>query len=170
MVSLRCKMIVQQELDRIGIPYLSVNLGSVETESSIPCNQMEELKESLKRVGLEILEDKKNILIDKIKLAINELIQSGEDATRVNYSDFLSEKLDYDYTYLSNIFSEAEGITIQQYIIALKIERVKEFLLYDELSLTEISDRMNYSSVSHLSNQFKKVTGLSPSSFYQSKK
>ncbi|WP_305673141.1 AraC family transcriptional regulator, partial [Algoriphagus sp.] len=118
MVSLRCEMIVQQELDRIGIPYLSVNLGFVETESSIPCNQMEELKESLKRVGLEILEDKKNILIDKIKLAINELIQSGEDATRVNYSDFISEKLDYDYTYLSNIFSEVEGITIQQYIIA----------------------------------------------------
>lgn len=170
MVSLRCKMIVQQELDRIGIPYLSVNLGSVETENSIPCTQMEELKESLKRVGLEIIEDKKNILIDKIKLAINVMIQSNEEATRINYSDFISEKLDYDYTYLSNIFSEAEGITIQQYVIALKIERVKEFLLYDELSLTEISDRMNYSSVSHLSNQFKKVTGLTPSTFYQLKK
>jgi AraC-like DNA-binding protein len=170
MVSLRCKMIVQQELDRIGIPYLSVNLGSVEAESSIPCTQMEELKESLKRVGLEILVDKKNILIDKIKHTINEMIQFKEETTRVNYSDFISEKLDYDYTYLSNIFSELEGITIQQYVIALKIERVKEFLLYDELSLTEISDRMNYSSVSHLSNQFKKVTGLSPSSFYRLKK
>lgn len=170
MVSLRCKMIVQQELDRIGIDYLSVNLGSVETENRIPCTQMEELKESLKRVGLEILEDKKSILVDKIKLAIIKMIQSNEEATRINSSDFISEKLEYDYTYLSNIFSKEEGITIQQYIITLKIERVKEFLLYDELSITEISDRLNYSSVSHLSNQFKKITGLSPSSFYQLKK
>lgn len=170
MVSLRCKMIVQQELDRIGIPYLSVDLGMVETDNSITSDQIEELGESLKRVGLEILEDKKNILIDKIKLVIIEMIQNNEELTRVNYSDFISKKLDYDYTYLSNIFSEAEGVTIQQYIIEHKIERVKEFLLYDELSITEISDRMNYSSVSHLSNQFKKITGLTPSLFYQLKK
>lgn len=163
-------MIVQQELDRIGIPYLSVDLGMVKTENIITSDQIEELRKSLQRVGLEILEDKKNILIDKIKIVIIEMIQHNEEVMKVNYSDFISNKLDYDYTYLSNIFSEAEGITIQKYIITHKIERVKEFLLYDELSLSEISDRMNYSSVSHLSNQFKKITGLTPSLFYQLKK
>lgn len=170
MICLRCKMIVQQELDRIGIPYLSVDLGMVKTENIITSDQIEELRKSLQRVGLEILEDKKNILIDKIKIVIIEMIQHNEEVMKVNYSDFISNKLDYDYTYLSNIFSEAEGITIQKYIITHKIERVKEFLLYDELSLSEISDRMNYSSVSHLSNQFKKITGLTPSLFYQLKK
>lgn len=170
MICLRCKMIVQQELDRIGIPYLSVDLGMVKTENIITSDQIEELRKSLQLVGLEILEDKKNILIDKIKVVIIEMIQHNEEVMKVNYSDFISNKLDYDYTYLSNIFSEAEGITIQKYIITHKIERVKEFLLYDELSLSEISDRMNYSSVSHLSNQFKKITGLTPSLFYQLKK
>lgn len=170
MVSLRCKLIVQQELSRIGIPYLSVNLGSVETENLIPCDQIEVLRKSLKKVGLEILENKKSILIDKIKNVIIEMLQFKEELKGVNYSDFISKKLDYDYTYLSNIFSEEEGITIQQYIITHKIERVKEFLLYDELSLKEISEVLNYSSAAHLSNQFKKTTGMSPSLFYQSEK
>lgn len=170
MVSLRCKLIVQQQLDRIGINYLSIDLGVVETENTIPCGQIEELKKSLQIVGLEILEDRKSILIDKIKTGIIEMIHCNKDELRVNHSDFISQKVGYDYTYLSNIFSEVEGITIQQFIILHKIEKVKELLLYGELSLTEISHRMNYSSVSHLSTQFKKVTGLTPSFFNQLKK
>ena len=163
-------MIVQQQLDRIGIQYLTIDLGIVETENPIPIDQMDELKKSLQLVGLEILENKKSILIDKIKNGIIEMIHCNKEELRVNHSDFISNKVGYDYTYLSNIFSEVEGITIQQFIISHKIEMVKELLLYDELSLTEISYQMNYSSVSHLSNQFKKVTGLTPSFFNQLKK
>jgi len=163
MVSLRCKLIVQQELEKLGIPYLSVELGMVETKDSISEQQQTNLNLSLKRVGLEILEDKRSILIDKIKSVIIEMVHYHEELPKSNYSDYISEKLGYDYTYLSNIFSEVKGITIQQFIIIHKIERVKEMLLYDELNLTEISYRLNYSSVSHLSNQFKKITGLTPS-------
>ena len=170
MVSLRCKLIVQQQLDRIGIPYLSIDLGVVETENNIPSYQINELRKSLQLVGLEILENKKSILIDKIKNVIVEMIHYNEEVLRVNYSDFISNKVGYDYTYLSNIFSELEGITIQQFIIKHKIEKVKELLLYDELSLTEISHRMNYSSVCHLSFQFKKITGYTPTFFHQLKK
>lgn len=170
MVSLRCKLIVQQQLDRIGISYLSIGLGVIETENMIPRNQIEELRKSLHIVGLEILEDKKSILIDKIKSGIIEMIHCSKDELKVNHSDFISEKVGYDYTYLSNLFSEIEGITIQQFIILHKIEKVKELLLYNELSLTEISHSMNYSSVSHLSTQFKKVTGLTPSYFSRVKK
>lgn len=165
MVSLRCKLIVQQQLERIGIPYLSIDLGVVETENIIPSLQLDELRKSLQLVGLEILENKKSILIDKIKNVIIEMIHYNKEELRVNHSDFISKKVGNDYTYLSNIFSEVEGITIQQFIIIHKIEKVKELLLYGELSLTEISHRMNYSSVSHLSTQFKKVTGLTPSYF-----
>lgn len=163
MVSLRCKLIVQQELEKLGIPYLSVELGMVETKDPISEQQQTNLNLSLKRVGLEILEDKRSILIDKIKNVIIEMVHYHEELPKSNYSDYISEKLGYDYTYLSNIFSEVKGITIQQFIIIHKIERVKEMLLYDELNLTEISYRLNYSSVSHLSNQFKKITGLTPS-------
>lgn len=170
MISLRCKLIVQQQLDRIGIQYLSIDLGMVVTAQPIPIDQIAELKKSLQLVGLEILEDKKSILIDKIKNGIIEMIHCSKDELRVNHSDFISKKVGYDYTYLSNIFSEVEGITIQQFIILHKIEKVKELLLYGELSLTEISHKMNYSSVSHLSTQFKKVTGLTPSFFNQLKK
>jgi AraC-like DNA-binding protein len=170
MVSLRCKLIVQQQLDRIGIPYLSIELGMVETEGSITSYQIDELRKSLQIVGLEILENKKSILIGKIKNVIEEMIQYKEEVLKVNYSDSISKKVGYDYTYLSNIFSEVEGITIQQFIIIHKIEKVKELLLYDELSLTEISYRMNYSSVCHLSSQFKKITGQTPSLFHQSHK
>lgn len=115
--------------------------------------------------GLELLDDKKSILIERIKSVIIEMIHYSDEVPKVNYSDYISQKLDYDYTYLSNVFSEVKGTTIQQFIINHKIEKVKELLLYDELNLTEISYRLHYSSVAHLSNQFKKVTGLSPTFF-----
>jgi AraC-like DNA-binding protein len=160
-------MIVQQELDRLGIDYLSVDLGRVITENSITSLQIEELRERLQHVGLELLEDKKSILIDKIENVIIEMIMSTEVVPKVNHSEFISKMLGYDYTYLSNIFSEVKGITIQQFIIIKKIEKVKELLLHRELSLTEISYKTNYSSVSHLSYQFKKITGQTPSFFKQ---
>jgi AraC-like DNA-binding protein len=115
------------------------------------------------------MDDKRVVLIEKIKNVITEMIHYSDEVPKMNYSDFISEKLDYDYTYLSNLFSEIKGITIQQFIIVHKIERAKELLLYDELNLTEISYKLNYSSVAHLSNQFKKITGLSPTHFKQLK-
>ena len=132
--------------------------------------QHERLKKNLLRSGLELLDDKKSILIERIKNVIIELIHYSDEIPKVNYSDYISEKLNYDYTYLANIFSEVNGISIQQFIILHKIERVKELLLYNELNLTEISYKLNYSSVAHLSNQFKKITGLSPSFFRKLKK
>lgn len=169
MVSLRCKMIVKEELSKLGIPYVMIDLGVVEIPGNITESHRERLKANLLKSGLELLEDKKAILIEKIKNVITEMIHYVDEVPRVNYSDYISEKLNYDYTYLSNVFSEVKGITIQQYIIINKIERVKELLLYDELNLTEISYKLHYSSVAHLSNQFKKVTGLSPSFFKQLK-
>lgn len=163
MVSIRCKMVVKSELDKLGLHYLKVDLGEVELKETITDEQREQLKLALAKSGLELMDDKKAILIEKIKNVIIEMIHYGEELPKTNFSDYLSEKLDYDYTYLSNLFSEVAGITIEHYIIAHKIERVKELLLYDELNLTEISYRLNYSSVAHLSNQFKKVTGLTPS-------
>jgi len=169
MVSLRCKMVVEQELQKIGIHAVDINLGVVEIEDEISNEDREKLRVSLRISGLELMEDKKSILIEQIKGVIVEMIHYSEEAVTVNYSDHISEKLNYDYTYLSNIFSEVKGMTIQQFIIVNKIERVKELLLYDELNLTEISYKLNYSSVAHLSNQFKKVTGLSPSFYKQLK-
>ncbi|MDP3461503.1 MAG: helix-turn-helix domain-containing protein [Bacteroidales bacterium] len=169
MVSLRCKMVVKDELKKLGLHYTIVDLGMVDVFEEITSEQRELLKANLLRSGLELLDDKKSILIEKIKNVIIEMIHYSEELPKVNYSDHISEKLNHDYTYLSNTFSEVKGITIQQYIIFHKIERVKELLLYDELTLTEISYRMQYSSVAHLSNQFKKVTGLSPSFYKQLK-
>jgi AraC-like DNA-binding protein len=169
MVSLRCKMIVNDELNKLGLKHAVVELGMVEVLDEFQPGQQELLKKSLLRSGLELLDDKKSILIEKIKSVIIEMIHYSDELPRVNYSDYISEKLDYDYTYLSNIFSEVKGITIQQFIITHKIEKVKELILYDELNLTEISYKLHYSSVAHLSNQFKKVTGLSPSFFKQLK-
>jgi AraC-like DNA-binding protein len=166
MVSLRCKLMVKEELRKLGIKYVIIDLGMVEMLESITLKQREELKASLLRSGLELLDDKKSILIEKIKNVIVEMIHYSDELPEINYSDYISEKLQYDYTYLANIFSEVKGITIQQFIIIHKIEKVKELLLYDELSLTEISYNLHYSSVGHLSNQFKKITGLSPS-FYK---
>lgn len=169
MVSLRCKMIVNDELNKLGLAHRVVELGVVEVLDEFQPGQLELLKKKLLKSGLEMLDDKKSILIEKIKSVIVEIIHYSEELPKVNYSDYISEKLDYDYTYLSNIFSEVKGITIQQYIIMHKIEKVKELILYNELSLTEISYKLHYSSVAHLSNQFKKVTGLSPSFFKQLK-
>lgn len=166
MVSLRCKMVVKEELIKLGLRYVVVELGMIEILEDITEPQRQQLKENLLRSGLELMDDKKSILIEKIKNVIIEMIHYSDELPKARYSDHISEKLGYDYTYLSNIFSEVKGITIQQFIIIHKIERVKELLIYDELSLTEISYKMHYSSVAHLSNQFKKITGLTPS-FYK---
>ncbi len=165
MVSLRCKMLVKSELTKLGLHYVIVDLGTVEILEDINPDVFNQLKTNLARFGLELLDDKKSILIDKIKNVIIEMVHYTDELPKVNYSDYISEKLHLDYTYLSNIFSEVKGITIQHFIILHKIERVKELLLYNEMNLTEISYIMNYSSVAHLSNQFKKVTGLNPSYF-----
>lgn len=170
MVSLRCKMVVKEELKKLGLHYVRVDLGTVEIMESITSLKKEELNENLLKYGLELLDDKRNILIEKIKSLIIEMIHYSEDLPKGNYSEFISEKLGYDYTYLSNIFSEVKGTTIQQFIIEHKIERVKELLLYDEMNLTEISYKLHYSSVAHLSNQFKKITGLTPSYYKKIKK
>lgn len=166
MVSLRCKMVVKEELAKLGLRYAILDLGMVELFEDISPEEREQLGVNLLRSGLELLDDKKNILIEKIKTLIIEMIHYSDEMPKVKFSDYLSGELAYDYTYLSNIFSEVKGITIQQFIIFHKIERVKELLLYDELNLTEISYKLQYSSVAHLSSQFKKVTGLSPS-FYK---
>ncbi len=169
MVSLRCKMLVIEELERLEIPFGSIDLGMVELLEEISNVQRNELKWNLSKFGLKLHEDKKSILIEKIKNTILEMIQYADGCPTVNYSEYLSEKLNFDYTYLANIFSEVKGITIQQYIILHKIERVKELLLYDELNLTEISYKLHYSSVAHLSAQFKKITGYSPSNYKEMK-
>jgi AraC-like DNA-binding protein len=162
-------MMVKEELKKLGLHYILVDLGMAEILEDVTQEQQETLKANLLKSGLELLDDKKAILIEKIKSAIIEMIHYTDETPTINYSDFLSKKLDYDYTYLSNLFSEVNGITIQQFIIIHKIERVKELLLYDELNLTQISQKLHYSSVAHLSNQFKKVTGLSPTYYKQLK-
>jgi AraC-like DNA-binding protein len=169
MVSLRCKMMVKEELKQLGLNFVVVELGTIEILENLSADQRRQLKENLLKSGLELLDDKKSILIEKIKNVITEMVHYSDELPKVNYSDYISEKLGYDYTYLANTFSEVKGITIQQYIIIHKIERVKELLIYDELSLTEISYKMHYSSVAHLSNQFKKITGLTPTFFKQLK-
>lgn len=157
---------VEQELQKLGLHYVVVDLGSVEVLEDITSEQHEALKRNLLQSGLELLDDRRSILIEKIKNVIVEMIHYQDELPKTNYSDYIAEKLGYDYTYLSNTFSEVKRINIQQFIIHHKIERVKELLLYEDLNLTEIAYKMHYSSVAHLSNQFKKVTGLSPS-FYK---
>jgi len=169
MVSLRCKMLVKSELEKLGLTCASVDLGMVVIRERISKEQLETFNQNLKKAGLELLDDKKNILVEKIKAVIIEMIHYSDEVPKVNDSDYISEKLKYDYTYLSNTFSEVKGMTIQQYIILHKIERVKELLIYDELTLTEIAYKLHYSSVAHLSNQFKKVTGLTPTYFKELK-
>ncbi|HCQ13722.1 AraC family transcriptional regulator [Flavobacterium sp.] len=169
MVSTRCKMVVKDELKKMGIHFVMVDLGEVEIMENISDVKRAQLKAALLTSGLELMDDKRAVLIEKIKNVIIEMVHYTDELPKVNYSDYISEKLNHDYTYLSNIFSEVKGITIQQFIIVHKIERAKELLLYDEMNLTEISYVLNYSSVAHLSNQFKKVTGLSPSHFKQLK-
>jgi AraC-like DNA-binding protein len=169
MVSLRCKLLVKEELKKLGLHYSIVDLGMIEVLENISLEQRCHLKKNLLKSGLELLEDQKSILIERIKNIIVEMIHYSEEIPKVNYSDYISEKLGYDYTYLANTFSEIKGITIQQYIIINKIERAKELLLYNDLSLTEISYKLHYSSVAHLSNQFKKVTGLTPTYYKELK-
>lgn len=169
MVSNRCKIAVKEELKKFGLHFIVVDLGEVEIMEDLSAEQREDLKAALLTCGLELMEDKKAILIERVINVITQMIHHSDDALKMNYSDYISEKLDYDYTHLSNLFSEVKGITIQQFIIVNKIEKVKELLLYDELNLTEISYKMHYSSVAHLSNQFKKITGLSPSQYKQLK-
>ncbi|MDD3945576.1 MAG: helix-turn-helix domain-containing protein [Bacteroidales bacterium] len=165
MVSLRCKMVVKEELKKLGLHFIVVDLGEVEVMEDLTQNQHEILKEALLKSGLELMDDKRSVLIEKIKNVIVEMVHYADELPKINYSDYISEKLHYDYTYLSNLFSEVKGVTIQQFIILHKIERVKELLLYEELTLTEISYQMQYSSIAHLSNQFKKITGMTPSQF-----
>ena len=165
MVSLRCKMMVKEELKKLGLHFIVVDLGEVEIMEELTESQHDALKAALYASGLELMDDKRAVLIEKIKNVILEMVHYADELPKINYSNYISEKLHYDYTYLSNLFSEVKGVTIQQFIILHKIERVKELLLYEELNLTEISYQLQYSSVSHLSNQFKKVTGLTPSQF-----
>lgn len=166
MVSHRCKLMVKSELEKLKLHFTTVDLGVIETIEDITPEQREQLKINLKKSGLELLDDKKSVLVDGIKTAINEMIHYNDDEPKVNYSDYISEKLHHDYTYLANIFAEVKGVTIQHYIILNKIEKIKELILYEDLTLTEIAARMYYSSIGHLSNQFKKITGHTPS-FYQ---
>lgn len=165
MVSNRCKMLVKEELKKLGLHFVVVDLGEVEIMENLNQTQLLELKEALSVSGLELMDDKKAVLIEKIKIVITEMVHYNEELPKVNYSDYISNALQYDYTYLSNIFSEIKGMTIQQFIIIHKIEKAKELIIYDELNLTEIAYKLHYSSVAHLSNQFKKITGLTPTHF-----
>ncbi|MFV5695372.1 helix-turn-helix domain-containing protein [Flavobacterium sp. LB3P122] len=169
MVSNRCKMAVKEELKKLGLHFIVVDLGEVEIMENISMDQRVKLKLSLLNSGLELMDDKKAMLIEKIKNVIIEMVHHSTENIKVNFSDYLSEKLNHDYTYLSNLFSEVQGTTIEQFIISHKTERIKELIIYGELNITEIAWKMNYSSVAHLSSQFKKVTGLSPSHFKQLK-
>lgn len=167
MVCIRCKMVVKEELAKLGLHVTTIELGEAEILETITAGQHDEFKLALLKSGLELMDDKKSVLIQKIKNVIVELVHYTEEPLNINFSDYLSQKLDYDYTYLANLFSEVQGITIEKFIISHKIERVKELLVYNELNLTEIAYLMHYSSVAHLSTQFKKVTGLTPSHFKQ---
>lgn len=169
MVCIRCKIVVKDTLTQLGFHYSTVELGEAEILENISTKEQQKIKAALLTFGLELMDDKKSVLIQKIKNVIIELVHYTEEPLRVNFSEYLSQKLNHDYTYLSNLFSEVQGVTIEKFIIAHKIERVKELLVYNELSLTQIAYMMHYSSVSHLSTQFKKVTGLTPSHFKQLK-
>jgi AraC-like DNA-binding protein len=160
---------VKEELTKLGIHFTTVELGEVEVTEKLSIAQHQQIKTALLKWGLELMDDKKSILIQKIKNAIIDLVHNSDEPLTMNFSDYLSRKLDYDYTYLANLFSEVQGTTIEKFLIAHKIERVKELLVYNEFNLTEIAYRMHYSSVAHLSAQFKKVTGLTPSHFKQLK-
>lgn len=165
MVCLRCKAVVQSELDKLGLHYGEINLGEVEVRGDLGVKQRNLLKSALLTHGLELMDDKKAIQIEKIRNVIIKMVHHTDELPKVNFSTYLSQKLGYDYTYLANIFSEVTGITIEHFIIIHRIERAKELLLYNELNITEISYKLHFSSVSHLSNQFKKITGVTPSYF-----
>ncbi len=165
MVSNRCILAVKEELRKLGLHYILVELGEVEIMEELSLEDREILNTGLLTSGLELMDDKKSILIGKIKNAVIELVHHSDGMLKTTSSEFLSTKLNYDYTYLANLFSEVQGITIEHFIISHKIERIKELIIYNELNISEIARKMNYSSVAHLSYQFKKVTGLTPSHF-----
>jgi len=165
MVSAKCKAQVEEELLNLGIDYESIDLGVIETREEITESQKIRLKRNLFKSGLELIDDKRSILVERTKSVIIEMVYCSSEFPKENYSDYISKKLNMGYGYLSNIFSEVQGLTIRQFVINNKIEKAKELLLYRGLNLTEISYRLNYSSVAHLSNQFKKINGLSPSLF-----
>jgi AraC-like DNA-binding protein len=158
-------MVVKAELETLGLHYTTVELGEVEIMEDISTEQQDRFKIALLKSGLELIDDKKSILIQKIKNVIVEHVHYSEEPLAINFSDHLSQQLNHNYTYLANLFSEVQGTTIEKFIITHKIERVKELLVYNELNLTEIAHLLHYSSVAHLSAQFKKVTGLTPSHF-----
>jgi AraC-like DNA-binding protein len=167
MVCNRCIMVVQNELDKLGLDVKNINLGEVTLDKELTADEKNKLDKTLISLGFELIDDKKSRIIEKIKNIIIDLVHHHDNDTKSNLSDVLSNQLHHDYNYLSNLFSEVEGTTVEKYFIAQKIEKVKELLVYDELSLSEIAFRLNYSSVAYLSNQFKKVTGLTPSYFKQ---
>jgi AraC-like DNA-binding protein len=162
---LRCRLLVKEELKSLGLNYVIVNIGEVEVLEVISIEQIRLLKARLHISGLELLDDSKRILIERIKMIVIEMIHYAQELPVENYSDYISEKMGYNYTYLSNIFAKVKGITIQQFILKHRIERAKELIIYDNLSLSDISNFLQYSSVIQLSNHFKKVTGLTPSGF-----
>ncbi|MEO6151422.1 MAG: AraC family transcriptional regulator [Mucilaginibacter sp.] len=165
MVCARCKMVVNTELEKAGMQPLSIELGEVEVAGEPSAEKIKELSASLQALGFEIIDDRKSRMIEKVKNAIVTLIHHTEEGSNINLSDHIAQQVNYDYTYVSNLFSEVEGTTIEKYFIAQKIEKVKELLRYDELTLSEIAGKLGYSSVAYLSNQFKKQTGLTPSFF-----
>jgi AraC-like DNA-binding protein len=158
-------MVVKYELDKLGLHYTRVELGEVEILEDLSDVQQNNLNDALLSCGLELMDDKKSILVEKIKAVIIELVHYTDDMIKINLSDYISQKLNHNYSYLSNLFSEVKGTSIEKYYLENKIEKVKELLVYDELNLTEIAYKLHYSSVAHLSSQFKKMTGLTPSHF-----
>ncbi|MBN1926272.1 MAG: helix-turn-helix transcriptional regulator [Prolixibacteraceae bacterium] len=165
MVCNRCKMVVKSELQKLGLHFMHLELGEVDVMEDLSAEQLEILSKGLNKTGLELMNDKKSILVEKIQTTIIELIHYTDEQIKINLSDHLTSKLNYNYTYLANLFSEVKGTTIENFYLTHKIEKVKELLVYDELNLTEIADKLHYSSVAHLSNQFKKMTGLTPTHF-----
>lgn len=161
-------MLVKDELKKLNLHYI-VDMGEADIMEDITAEQREQIRVALLASGLELMDDKRAVLIEKIKNVIIEMVHYTDELPKVNFSDYLSEKLNHDYTYMANLFSEIQGTTIEKFIITHKIERVKELIIYDEVNLTEIAWMMHYSSVAHLSNQFKKITGLTPSHFKQLK-
>ncbi|MBK7884586.1 MAG: helix-turn-helix transcriptional regulator [Chitinophagaceae bacterium] len=165
MVSLRCKLMVKSELEKLGIDYKSIELGEVQLVKPLSETNRQKLKTELHKLGLEIMIDKKAILIEKIINIVVQMVHHSDELPNVNFSTFLSEKMQQDYHKMSEIFSNTKGITIEHFIILHKVEKIKELIIYDEFNLTEISYKMHYSSVAHLSRQFKQVTGLTPTFF-----
>lgn len=165
MVCIRCQMVVKSELEKLGIRYVYVRIGEADIIDTIDAHQLRLLQTALKQSGLVLMDDQKSILVEKIKNVIIDLVHYSEEQIKINMSDYISEKLNHDYTYLANLFSEVKGTTIEKFYLPHKIERVKELIVYDELNLTEIAFKMHYSSAAHLSNQFKKTTGLTPTHF-----